>query len=289
MNPISLCESCLQCRQITSGTGSRFFLCEASLTDSRFPKYPPQPVGRCPGFESDRPLYELETAGYSLIRGILGPESCRRLRDEILEVIASQLGAIESTNGKLVGARNLLQFWDGWREIVAIPTLQRILLRIVGQKAGLVRILYFDKPPGKGWSLAIHTDKTIAVAEHQEPAAPFSKPTTKAGVPHVEANQQLLDEMLTVRIHLDEMHGQNGPLIVVPGSHRETDQQSGDVQQIESGAGDVFLMRPLLSHGSRAADETTKDHRRVVHLEFAPSDQLPAGYRWQQFEPILNR
>ena len=47
----SLCESCSHMREIVSGTGSRFVLCQLSQTDNRFPKYPPQPLVRCEGHE----------------------------------------------------------------------------------------------------------------------------------------------------------------------------------------------------------------------------------------------
>ena len=47
----SLCEVCSHMKEVTSGTGSRFLLCQLSQTDRRFQKYPPQPVVRCEGFE----------------------------------------------------------------------------------------------------------------------------------------------------------------------------------------------------------------------------------------------
>lgn len=47
----SLCASCLYRRTVISGTGSRFLLCTKSQQDKRFPKYPPQPVVRCAGYE----------------------------------------------------------------------------------------------------------------------------------------------------------------------------------------------------------------------------------------------
>lgn len=47
----SLCTHCRSCQAIVSGKGSRFFLCRKSLGDRRYPKYPPQPVVRCEGFE----------------------------------------------------------------------------------------------------------------------------------------------------------------------------------------------------------------------------------------------
>jgi hypothetical protein len=43
----SLCWSCAQVREVISGKGSRFLLCLLAQSDSRFPKYPPQPVLRC--------------------------------------------------------------------------------------------------------------------------------------------------------------------------------------------------------------------------------------------------
>ena len=47
----SLCERCRWLREVISGKGSRFLLCERSRVDHQFPKYPPQPVASCPGFE----------------------------------------------------------------------------------------------------------------------------------------------------------------------------------------------------------------------------------------------
>ncbi|QDT59262.1 hypothetical protein SV7mr_17690 [Stieleria bergensis] len=48
----TLCNGCLHLREVVSGKGSRFLLCQFSMQDKRFPKYPPQPVFRCAAFES---------------------------------------------------------------------------------------------------------------------------------------------------------------------------------------------------------------------------------------------
>jgi hypothetical protein len=50
----SLCETCAHLREVMSGRGSRFLLCLLSRTDGRYPKYPPQPVLRCSGYEPRR-------------------------------------------------------------------------------------------------------------------------------------------------------------------------------------------------------------------------------------------
>ncbi len=46
----SLCHNCRYKRDVISGKGSRFLMCQVALQDSRFPKYPPQPVVRCVGY-----------------------------------------------------------------------------------------------------------------------------------------------------------------------------------------------------------------------------------------------
>jgi GrpB-like predicted nucleotidyltransferase (UPF0157 family) len=49
-----LCANCLHARRIESARGSVFFLCELSLTDPRFPKYPRLPVISCSGYATEK-------------------------------------------------------------------------------------------------------------------------------------------------------------------------------------------------------------------------------------------
>ena len=46
----SLCESCRNLREVRTAR-SRFLLCELSVTNADYPKYPPQPVVQCEGFQ----------------------------------------------------------------------------------------------------------------------------------------------------------------------------------------------------------------------------------------------
>lgn len=45
-----LCGTCVNARVVESARGSRFWLCELSRTDPRFPRYPRLPVLRCGGY-----------------------------------------------------------------------------------------------------------------------------------------------------------------------------------------------------------------------------------------------
>ena len=47
---MSLCETCQNMREVRTAR-SRFLLCELSVTNADFPKYPPQPVVRCDGYQ----------------------------------------------------------------------------------------------------------------------------------------------------------------------------------------------------------------------------------------------
>jgi ectoine hydroxylase-related dioxygenase (phytanoyl-CoA dioxygenase family) len=134
--------------------------------------------------------------------------------------------------------------------------------------------------------LAWHKDLTIAVRDNRLPSQQFLRPTVKAGVPHVEAPIGLLQQMLTLRIHLDEVTHENGPLRVIPGSHRsgkENIETSTPPRVIHAQAGDVLAMRPLVSHSSGASSAETRRHRRVLHLEFSGQQQLPDGFAWHDF------
>jgi hypothetical protein len=52
--PAGLCDSCRHQRLVPNTRGSVFSLCERSRHEEAFPRYPPLPVLRCPGFEPGR-------------------------------------------------------------------------------------------------------------------------------------------------------------------------------------------------------------------------------------------
>ena len=50
----SLCETCTWMREIVTPKGSRFLLCQLSQSNPNYPKYPPQPVVRCEGYQAKK-------------------------------------------------------------------------------------------------------------------------------------------------------------------------------------------------------------------------------------------
>ena len=51
---LGLCVTCQHGRTVTSRKGSTFLFCRRSELDTRYPKYPPLPMVRCPGYEETR-------------------------------------------------------------------------------------------------------------------------------------------------------------------------------------------------------------------------------------------
>ncbi len=236
----------------------------------------------------ERILNQVAEDGFAILDGVFAPEHVGKMLGELSQALHSPADAasIRSSGGSVYAARNVLTLWPAAARVCDQTPLPEVLSAVLGPGYGLVRVLFFDKPPDRTWALPWHKDLTIAVRDNSLPSRVFSKPTRKEGVPHVEAPVQLLEQMATLRIHLDDVTDENGPLRVAVGSHRtgkELAPSELPARDILVQAGDVLLMRPLLSHCSGASHQGTHRHRRILHLEFAASAELPDGFAWHEF------
>ena len=216
-------------------------------------------------------------------------ELTKRL-DEVMSHHEAAEGPIRDRTGTVYAGRNLLSLFEPARTLWRRPPLLELLTEMLGSNVGLVRGLYFDKPPERTWSLPWHKDMTLAVRDHSVVSPSFSKPTMKAGVPHVEGSLKVLEAMLTLRIHLDAMALENGPLQVLPRSHltgKSPASPDESVQTILTQRGDVLAIRPLVAHRSISSLPGTTMHRRVLHLEFSGQPELPDSVDWHDFIPAF--
>ncbi len=207
---------------------------------------------------------QIESNGYCLLNGVFSAEECAQLAADLQQSLTVADPKIVQRRGDVIyGARDLLRVFPPAAHLARREPLLGLLRQALGESYGLVRGLFFDKPEGAGWSLPWDRDLTIAVKDNKLPSRAFSHPTFKAGIPHVEAPSELLAEMLTLRIHLDDVTEANGPLRVAPGSHRlaagaNTVDGDGQVRTQEiicAAAGDVLVMRPLLLHSSAGVED----------------------------------
>lgn len=174
----------------------------------------------------------------------------------------------------------------GLRELCEAPgPIGITAASILGPDCRAVRAILFDKTSANNWSLAWHQDRTIAV-ERRINVEGFGSWTIKAGLQHTEPPFEILANMITLRVHLDDVQLNNAPLLVAPGSHRlgrilderirETVSRCGSVACLAK-AGDIWVYATTILHASEAAKEPAR--RRVLQLDYAIGD-LPSGLRW---------
>ncbi len=195
------------------------------------------------------------------------------------------------------GIRNVLSAYPVVRRAASSDAVRALLSAAMGGEPVAVRGILFDKttePGGANWKVPYHQDRSIAVRERPAGVIPgFDVWSVKEGVPHVQPPRDLLERLVTVRLHLDPCEADRGALRVLPGTHRlgilTADEIAGcraatpeTVCAVPEGGALVF--RPLLLHASSPVTRPNA-RRRVLHLGFAPADMiLPPGITW--FEEI---
>ena len=233
-------------------------------------------------FDSNDYRRQFSERGYFVQENVLARADVAALIQATSEMPVAE--AVRRRKG-VYGIRNL---FDVAPDVVSIATdgrIRQFASTVLGDDVSAVRAIYFDKIPGANWSLFWHQDNVIAVDEKIETAG-YSAWSQKAGVWQVQPPVEILSRVITVRIHLDDCDQQNGPLRVLPGSHRHgwlDDKLDDWKQQVEEvvctvGAGGVVVMCPLTLHASAASGNA--EHRRVIHIEYS-SDQLPNGLQWR--------
>ena len=232
----------------------------------------------------------IERDGFVIIPAVLDAATVERLCDQLADV-----GTDEATSrraGRAFGIRNLLNEVPATREFANSHAMRLFVEPVLGTCAKVVRGVYFDKHKDANWKVAWHQDLTIAVSNRQEVEG-YGPWSLKAGIQHVQPPVSILENMLTVRVHLDHTDESNGALRVFPGSHRQgrmntetiekwKEQRTDTICSVNSGG--AMLMRPLLLHASSAA--AIPRHRRVLHFEYC-SSRLAAELEWYEVEAVL--
>jgi hypothetical protein len=212
----------------------------------------------------------LKQNGFELVPHVLDERDCQ-------ELIVS-LGPV---NG--AGRRGLLDVSIVAKLATSVRLLDLVRPHLKSEPRA-VRAIYFDKSAGINWLVAWHQDLTISVRRRVDVPG-FGPWSTKDGVPHVQPPIELLEQMLTVRLHLDDCDETNGALRIIPASHsfgRLSAERIIQLRQKNSefvccaSAGDALLMFPLLLHASNRSRSTHR--RRILHIEFALLPEL----EWNQ-------
>lgn len=192
-------------------------------------------------------------------------------------------------NKDLFAIRNLLGEVPALQGILSHRKLQDLLQRhFRGNTYHCIKGIYFDKPPQSNWVVNWHQDLTINVCHKPEDVPDgFTHWIQKKRYWSVQPPLAYLQNIITIRIHLDNCHAQNGALKILEGSHhqitqaKDLDRLKVDFPQTlcEVSKGGVLLMSPLLWHAS--SKNKSKQNRRIIHLEFS---SLPVPPKLQWFE-----
>jgi ectoine hydroxylase-related dioxygenase (phytanoyl-CoA dioxygenase family) len=208
--------------------------------------------------------------GYSITEGCLTNHECDKIVEALSSdgVLRSRAGArhlmINPVAATLARSARLVELSQEWLGNIAIP----------------FRATLFEKTPTTNWLITWHQDTALPLTRRFEAQGwgPWSR---KECVTYAHAPACALSRVVALRVHLDGSNEDNGPLRVMPGSHKSgvltdaavlewvsTHQEVTCLTQ----RGGVIAMRPLLIHSS--SKTRSVEPRRVLHIEYADSLDL---------------
>lgn len=226
---------------------------------------------------------ELETNGFTILKSIYSLVEIEDICNEIEKISDSTNLTFRKTKD-LFAIRQFLKEVPSVEKLIFNNVLKEILDSIFGKEYFVVKSIYFDKPEESNWFVGYHQDLTISVDKKLE-LKDFSNWTLKQNQYSVQPSDEVLKNICTIRIHLDDTNEENGALKVIPNSHHEVirldtfDFKNKKDTFCNVPKGGIMIMKPLLFHASNKT--TNKERRRVIHLEFS-NKNLPNELSWSE-------
>jgi hypothetical protein len=187
---------------------------------------------------------------------------------------------------------NLTRTKAGARHVLRVPAVRELAsdIRMLDLAAGFLgpgavpfRATLFNKSPGANWLVVWHQDTALPLQRRME-SDEWGPWSTKADILYAHAPAWALQRVIALRVSLDDSSANNGPLRVLPDTHRagllsdaEIERLARDVEPADclAPSGGVIAMRPLTVHASSKA--TSDQPRRVLHIEYASAIDLGTG------------
>jgi ectoine hydroxylase-related dioxygenase (phytanoyl-CoA dioxygenase family) len=231
----------------------------------------------------------LQETGFTIIENVFTAEEVTAIIETINSIDTS--GPAFRKTSDLFAIRRFVKEVPAIGPLIFNSRLRTMIDQLFGPEYFLVKSIYFDKPEQSNWFVAYHQDLTISVNEKKQVAG-FDQWTVKNDQFAVQPPVALLENIFTIRIHLDDTDENNGALKIVPGSHRkgiyrpetiDWNTEKEVVCKVQSGG--IMIMQPLLLHASNKT--TNNNKRRVIHLEFS-NQLLPGELQWAEYLPLNN-
>lgn len=197
--------------------------------------------------DKSRSLQErVSSDGFAIIPNVL-PES--EIAD--LQAMLDRSGLPRSRAGMRHAMRNASA-----AALARDSRLMELAQEILGSRALPFRATLFDKSPTSNWLVVWHQDTALPLAERSEVPGwgPWS---IKDGVIYSHAPAGALEQVLALRLHLDDSVAENGPLRVLPGTHTLGVLNDDALHELSTQIptvvclvlrGGILVMRPLVVH-----------------------------------------
>jgi len=207
----------------------------------------------------------MSTGGFAFLPGVLHPQDNSNLLAALTDSPLRRSRA---------GARHILSH-PAVADIASDERLLSMAREVLGPQTFPFRATLFDKSAATNWLVAWHQDTALPLVEPRETqgCGPWS---IKDGVHYAHAPASALEQVLALRLHLDDSIAENGPLRVLMGTHTMgvlTDEQTHETAATHASVeclmprGGIVAMRPLLIHASSKSQSDLP--RRVLHIEYA--------------------
>jgi len=216
---------------------------------------------------------DLQRDGFAIVNGAL-------TESEIIPALEA-LSSPELARSR-AGTRHVLQN-PTVAALARHPELLGMVQQVLGAAAQPFRATLFDKSASSNWLVAWHQDTSLPL-RHRKEVPGWGPWSVKAGVTYSQAPASRLGRLLALRVHFDDSTQRNGPLRVLPTSHRFGVLAADKVQDLARQLrpfdclvrrGGVLAMRPLLVHASSKSIDTSC--RRVLHIEYTESTDVGDG------------
>ncbi|MEZ4842972.1 MAG: phytanoyl-CoA dioxygenase family protein [Bacteroidia bacterium] len=221
-------------------------------------------------------LKELSHSGIAIVENVYTEKEV----EEIIQLIDSK------GIGEQFGVRAFLSVYPDIAQKVFTQKLIALVKTISPTCNKSIKSIYFNKPQNANWVVNWHQDLTINLTDKKE-TPNFKNWRVLADRTVVQPSTEMLENIFTIRIHLDDCTAQNGALRVIEKSHnrgvvdtRQWQKKKNEQERIcEVKKGGVLLMKPLTLHSSKRTEN--EQNRRVIHIEFTDS-KLPDGLQWKE-------
>jgi len=226
---------------------------------------------------------EIEESGYSLINSIYSDSEVSHII-KLIENVNTEKDTFRKSSDLFA----IRQFHKEVPEVLPLilnDNFKSLVKAVMKSNCFITKSIYFDKPETSNWFVPYHQDLTISVDKKIELKG-YKHWIAKQDQYSVQPPVNILENITTFRIHLDDTTSENGALKVIEKSHlkeifrpeninfQEEKEKSCNVEK-----GGIMLMKPLTLHASNRTINNKK--RRVIHIEIS-NQELPQGISWNE-------